>query len=113
MSTKEIEAVDIRGVIQLLDVPLCDVECPHGPVDLLVGLHEARLHPAGGNHKVGNLCLLQSQFGTGALLDGAHPAIKPKQVRMTKLAHNIKMIDTSFPIPKSVKNKVKLLRNKV
>jgi hypothetical protein len=113
ISTKEMEVVDIRGVIQLLHVPLCDVECPHGPIDLLVGLNEAQLHPASGKHKVGNLRLLQSQFGTGALLEGAHPAIKPKQVRMTKLAHVIKMIDTSSPIPKSVKNKVNLLMNNV
>ena len=111
--TSEIEAVEIRGVIHLLHVPLCDVERPHGPVDLLVGLNEAGLHPTGGHHKVGNLRLLQSQFGTGALLDGAHPAIKPKPVRITKLAHMVKMIDTSSPIPKSVKNKVNLLKSKV
>jgi hypothetical protein len=58
------------------------------------------------------LCLLQSQFGTGALLDGVHPNIKPKPVRITKLAHMVKMIDTNSPVPKSVKNKVNLLRNK-
>jgi hypothetical protein len=48
-----------------------------------------------------------------ALLDGAHPNIKPKPVRITKLAYMVKMIDTSFPVPKFVKNKVNLLRNKM
>jgi hypothetical protein len=110
--TSDIEAVEVRGVIHLLHVPLCDVERPHGPVDFLVGLNEAGLHPTGGIHKVGNLRLLQSQFGTGALLDGAHPNIKPKPVRMIKLAHMVKMVDTSPPVPKSVRNKVNLLRNK-
>jgi hypothetical protein len=30
--TSEIEAVDTLGVIQLLHVPLCDVECPHASI---------------------------------------------------------------------------------
>jgi hypothetical protein len=59
---------------------------------------------------VGNLHLLQSQFGTGALLDGAHPSIKPKPLRITKLAHMVKMIDTNAPVPKSVRTNVNLLR---
>ena len=62
--TSDIEAMKVRGVLHLLHVPLCDVERPHGPIDLLVSLNEAGLHPTGGDHKVGNLRLLQSQFGT-------------------------------------------------
>ena len=55
--TSSIHPVDIKGVIHLLKVPWKDVARPSGPVDLLVGLNEAGLHPTGGDHKVGNLRL--------------------------------------------------------
>ena len=50
--TSDIEAVEVLGVLHLFHVTLRDVKCPHGPVDLLVGLNEAGLHPTGGDHKV-------------------------------------------------------------
>ena len=51
---------------------------PWGPVDLLVGIQMAEIHPVvkdQDRHKVGNLRLLTSQFGSGYLLDGAHEDI--------------------------------------
>ena len=48
-------------------------------MDLLLGTHDADLHPVLANpnkHQVGKLRLLTSKFGTGYLLDGAHPDIK-------------------------------------
>ena len=52
---------------------------PKGEVDLLLGIQDADLHPFLANpkkHRVGKLRLLSSRFGTGYLLDGAHPEIK-------------------------------------
>ena len=52
---------------------------PEGEVDLLLSVHDAHLHPILTNpdkHRVGKLRLLTSKFGSGYLLDGAHPEIK-------------------------------------
>ena len=48
-------------------------------MDLLLGIQDANLHPILANpnkHRVGKLRLLTSKFGSGYLLDGAHPDIK-------------------------------------
>ena len=66
-----------QGGEVLFKVPWKDVARPIRPVNLLVGLNEAGLHPTGGDTNVGKLRLLYSEFGTGKLLDGAHPSIKP------------------------------------
>ena len=44
--------VDISGVSHLLKVPLRDVTRPAGPVNLLVSLNEAGLHPTHGTQNV-------------------------------------------------------------
>ena len=53
-----------------------------GPVDLLLGIQQAELHPVldKSEHVVGSLRLMSSKFGTGYLLDGIHPALAPKPV---------------------------------
>ena len=48
-----------------------------------------------GTQEVGNLRLLQSQFGTGSLIDGTNPTIKPRPVRMSNLAHLVKSMDVN------------------
>ena len=52
---------------------------PYGSVDLLLGIHMAELFPTQmkESHRVGNLRLLSSVFGSGFMLDGAHPSVKP------------------------------------
>ena len=47
-------------------------------MDLLLGVQQAGIFPVVAGlvrHRVDNLCLLTSDFGTGVLLDGVHPAL--------------------------------------
>ena len=64
-----------------------------------------------GTQEVGNLRLLQSQFGTGNLIDGTHPSIKPRPVKMSKLAHLVKSLGVNEPIAKKVTS-INLSKNK-
>ena len=51
-----------------------------GKVDLLIGTNDVRLHPYLADpheHLKGNLRLMTSMFGTGVLIDGSHPDVKP------------------------------------
>ena len=72
--------VDIRPALKVFsEVNYQDILRPEGDVDLLLGIQDADLHPILANpakHQVGKLRLLTSKFGSGYLLDGAHPRIK-------------------------------------
>ena len=62
---------------------LHDIQRPTGKVDLLVGIHEARLFPNLVLHTIDNLLLYQSSFGSGLLLVGHHPLLNPGVVVQT------------------------------
>ena len=53
-------------------MPLQDIERPHGPIDNLLGLNEAALHPITTRDKIGNRRLLESRFGPGLLVGSRH-----------------------------------------
>ena len=40
-------------------------------------------------HRVGNMCLLHSDFGTGMLLDSVHPAFGPSELYQTQEAYEM------------------------
>ena len=79
--TSPTDYVDVRPALKVFP----DVNClatilrPVGEVDLLLGIHYSELHPVLADpvkHWVDKLRLLTSRFGSGYLLDGAHPDIK-------------------------------------
>ena len=74
------EKVDVSGAVQLFPIlaDLKQVDRPKGPVDLLIGIHHAELHPtlAGKHHIRGSLRLMDSMFGSGYILDGVHEDIE-------------------------------------
>ena len=78
--------------MQLFPDKIPHLECvrkPAGEVDLLIGVQNARLFPVVVNlerHRVGNMRLLHSDFGTGMLLDGVHPAFNPSELYQTQEA---------------------------
>ena len=79
--TRDIPRIDVSHAIELfpeVNMKLEDVTRPCGPIDLLIGIQQASLHPTGGTggNVVGNLRLLDSKFGTGKILDGSHPSIQ-------------------------------------
>ena len=90
--TKAIKFMDVSGVVQLFN-PLTewDLQRPVGEVDLLIGIQYAGLHPWGGEEHATHchLRLLMSKFGTGILLDGAHPAISSGPARMERSVFHI------------------------
>ena len=63
---------------------------PHSPVDILVGINFASLHPTVVDIQ-GDLRLLRSRFGEGWVLDGRHPLVKTKSkgATMSALAHKL------------------------
>ena len=65
---------------------LKDIQRPTGKVDLLLGIHEARLFPNHVLHSHDNLLLCQSSFGSGLLLIGHHPYLNPGVVTQ---AHHV------------------------
>ena len=76
-----IEAVNIQGVKELFssDVQgLWDKVAtrPSGEIELLLGSNHLGLHPSDLEAK-GNLKVLKSKFGSGYVLVGSHPDIKP------------------------------------
>ena len=52
------------------------------PLDILVGTNFFGLHPAGGTGKnqMDNLKVLNSEFGSGWIIGGSHPKLKPAKV---------------------------------
>merc|ERR1711867_232504 len=79
--TTPMDYVDVRPALKVFP----DVNClatilrPVGKVDLLLSIHYSDLHPVltdPDKHRVDRLRLLTSKFGSGYLLDGAHPDIK-------------------------------------
>ena len=53
-----------------------EIQRPVGHVDLLIGIQAVAIFPTVKDMR-GNLRLLRSEFGSGLLLDGAHPKVKP------------------------------------
>lgn len=89
--TSEIENMNIRGAAQLFpQAALEELRRPNGPVDILVGINFASLHPTVVDIK-GDLRLLRSRFGKGWVLDGRHPSVKTKSkgATMSALAHKL------------------------
>ena len=87
--TSSVEAVQVDGLVHhfsKIGVPGQSLARPHGEVDLLVGLQYAALHPRCIS-VVGQLRLLTSQFGSGYLLDGHHPALPSAPVYVNSTAH--------------------------
>ena len=90
--TEDLEAVDITPAAKLFScITKSKLKRPVGHIDLLIGIHIAKIHLIvvdAKKHKVGNLQMLTSQFGTGFLLNGTHESITPHGGRLCHLAYN-------------------------
>ena len=85
--TSDIEKVNTSVLGSLFpEVALPDLERPEGPVNLMLGLNYATLHPQTAR-VVGDMRLLKSLFGTGYLVDGVHPEIDSCNIVINHLAH--------------------------
>ena len=73
--TDDVSLVDVSAAAKMFGVPEVDLYRPKGRVDLLIGIHEAGLFPTCKEER-GNLRLMSSSFGSGLVLEGAHPCIK-------------------------------------
>ena len=77
-TTAELPKVDLGPIITFFNgIKLKDIKRPTGHLDLLLGIHEARLFPNHVLQSQDNLLLCQSIFGSGLLLTGHHPYINP------------------------------------
>ena len=78
--TADLSTVSLVPIITFFSgVRLKDIQRPTGKVDLLLGVHEARLFPrCFESHD--NLLLQRYAFGSGLLLSGYHPRIKSGEV---------------------------------
>ena len=74
--TANLTPVNLAPIIIFFSgIRLKDIQRPTGKVDLLLGVHEARLFPKSlDSHD--NLLLQTSVFGSGLVLSGYHPLIK-------------------------------------
>ena len=87
-----LKPVDVEPVMVLFagEIPdLYYVRRPVGEVDLLIEVQQAGLFPVVADlerHRVGNMGLLTSDFKTGNLLDGVHPALGPSALFQTQEA---------------------------
>ena len=90
--TAPLRPVDISPAMELFAGEIPYLECirrPVGEVDLLIGIQNARLFPVVMNlesHRVGNMRVLYSDFGTVMLLDGVHPTFGPSELYQTQEA---------------------------
>ena len=74
--TANLHPVNLAPIIVFFSgIQLKDIQRPTGKVDLLLGIHEARLFPSHVLHFHDNLLLYQSSFGSGQLLVGHHPLL--------------------------------------
>ena len=64
--------MDIRAAAKMFGIGVWEIMRPVGHVDLLIGIQSASIFPTVRDTK-GNLRLLSPQFGSGILLEGAHP----------------------------------------
>ena len=78
--TADLTPVSIAPIIIFFSgIRLKDIQRPTGKVDLLLGVHEARLFPKSlDSHD--NILLQTSVFGSGLVLSGYHPLIKSEGV---------------------------------
>jgi hypothetical protein len=89
--TANAEFTSVEGALKIFPaIPrLASVYRPHGPVDLLIGIQYAALHPWVADrdqHMSGQLRLLTSKFRTGYLLDGYHPSLSITSVSINDQA---------------------------
>ena len=87
--TSSVEYTSVDGLeifFKQIKVQKQSLARPSGQVDLLIGLKHAALHPR-CIQVSDQLRLLQSQFGTGYLLDGYHPKIDQAPIFINNLAH--------------------------
>ena len=85
---EDLLSVDVVKAAHMFKCCPNDINRPSGSVDLLIGIHNASIFP---KEKAihGNLMLLSSQFGSGMLLQGAHPSIRPAGGQLTAEVLNI------------------------
>ena len=74
--TEDLMGVDVSKAAHMFRCSSNDINRPRGTDDLLIGIHSALLFHR-EHARRGNLILLKSQFGSGLMLQGAHPSIKP------------------------------------
>ena len=86
--TEPLIRVNMEAMARMFNVEEQLIACPMGEVDLLLGIHLAEIFPV-LQATNGNLRLLKSQFGSGFLVDGAHPEVKPTGRGMDKEAYHI------------------------
>ena len=86
--TEELVDVDVTEAARLFTCHADDICRPRGHVDLLIGIQSASLFPKEKDTK-GDLILMESQFGTGLLLRGAHASVKPTRGQLTAEAFTV------------------------
>ena len=86
--TEEMARVDVAAAAAMFGCRASEISRPSGQVDLLIGIQSAGIFPTVRAAR-GNLRLLSSQFGSGLLLDGAHPEVKPAGGALTKQTLNL------------------------
>ena len=75
-----VDVTPILGMFGGVSSDISQVKRPTGAVDFLIGINYAAHFSVVADddaHFEGNLRLLTSKFGTGWLLDGTHPSLKP------------------------------------
>ena len=91
--TDAMTPIDVMPVLRMFGGTISDisqVRRPIGTVDFLIGINCVSLFPvfAGDDeHRECNLRLLTSKFGTGWLLDGTQPSLKPGAMMTSGRAH--------------------------
>ena len=74
------------------------------PVDILMGNNFLGIHPEGGLGRDcnGDLKVYQSQFGSGWVLAGTHPSLKPSSVQLSTAACSLARVFKCEVIPENL-----------
>ena len=101
--TAELPKVDLGPIITFSGgIKHIDIKHLSGHINLLLGIHEARLFPNQLLQSLDNLLLYPSIFGSGLLLTGHHPLIKPGVVLQSHQAMHAKSRHHVFTKPATV-----------
>ena len=114
MITEFDHGVDLNPIKHIFpQAPLEVWDRPQGPVDILLGLDNRHLQPAGGLERdgcaVGGLRLSESRFGCGWVVSGTHPSIRKSEHKITPAAKTM-MTSISLDTDLSVHDDVPVVK---
>ena len=95
----EVDTAPIAAIFAHLGVTATDLIRPSGPVDLLMGINYASLHPYDDStpRVDGELKLLRSNFGTGWVIEGYHPSVNQSPVFVNQLTYRCLLYTSPSP----------------